>query len=234
MNPLVKLFCLPYAGGSSALFNKWRIYFDKRIHVHPVELSGRGRRIYDPLYPSISEAVEDVYRIISPQLTQPWALYGHSLGALIAYELAVKISNTTYPPPSHLFVSGRGAPTITLPREKYYHQLPLEDFKQEIISLGGTPEEFFQHPELMEALLPSLRNDFRISELYQGPGPVQPLAYDISVFIGKTEELTPQQVHEWRTLTSGRCSIHYFAGGHFFIHQHTAAIVSIINKTLLT
>ena len=88
----IKLFCFPYAGGSAAAYNKWRQYLDKHIELRPVELAGRGRRIYDPLYQSIEEAVDDVYQLISPELAKgPYAFFGHSMGGIIAYELAYKI-----------------------------------------------------------------------------------------------------------------------------------------------
>ncbi len=232
-----KLFCLPYAGGSAAIYNKWRHYLDRRIELHPLDLAGRGRRIYDPLYDSIAEAVDDVYKIIDSQLDQmPYSLFGHSMGGIIAYELALKIRNSQRPQPIHLFFAGRGAPNVPGEDEKNFHQLPEEEFKKEILELGGTPKEFFEHPELIDVLLPMLRSDFKIAETYKfaETGEIKPLDYDISVFIGKEEDVTAEQMHGWRVHTTGICAVYYFAGEHFFINEETERIVKIVNRTLLS
>jgi len=233
MKKKFKLFCFPYAGGSSAVFNKWRQYLDKKIELHAVELAGRGRRIYDPLYDSIEEAVEDVYKMVSGLLDgTPYAIFGHSMGGIIAYELAQKIRNLKQPPPVHAFFSGRGAPHIPANNNKLFYKMPDEEFKKEIIELGGTPKEFFDLPELIDALLPTLRSDFKIAETYEKPKDVKPLNCDISIFIGKKEELTAEQIHGWKEHSKAVCTVHYFEGEHFFINEKTEKIVKIINHTL--
>ncbi|MCU0287008.1 MAG: thioesterase domain-containing protein, partial [Acidobacteria bacterium] len=125
-----KLFCLPYAGGSAAIYNKWRPYLDKRIELVPLDLAGRGRRIYDPLYDSIAEAVEDIYNMIEKQLEDvPYSFFGHSMGGIMVYELAQKIRNLQRPQPIHIFIAGRGAPDIPGEDEKIFHKLPEDQFK---------------------------------------------------------------------------------------------------------
>lgn len=231
-----KLFCLPYAGGSAAIYNKWRQYLDKRIELYPLDLAGRGRRIYDPLYDSIEEAVEDVYKMIDNQLEgMPYSFFGHSMGGIIAYELARKIRDLKRIQPVHLFIAGRGAPNINREDEKVFHKLPEEQFKKEILELGGTPKEFFEHPELIDVLLPMLKSDFKIAENYKFADKegIKPLDYDISVFIGKDEDVTAEQMHSWRIHTTSICTIYYLAGEHFFINEETEQIVKIVNHTLL-
>lgn len=139
----IKLYCFPHAGGSSASYNKWRLYLDKHIELVPVELAGRGRRIYDPLYASIEEAINDVYNSIKSDLGHhPYAFFGHSMGNMMAYELAYKIRQNHHPEPVHIFFSGRGAPDVPDEVENNYHLLPEEEFKNKIIELGGTPRNF--------------------------------------------------------------------------------------------
>jgi medium-chain acyl-[acyl-carrier-protein] hydrolase len=232
----VKLFCFPYAGGSAAVYNKWKQYLDKSLELHTVELAGRGRRIYDPLYDSIAEAVEDVYKIIGPQTADlPYAFFGHSMGGIIAYELALKIRELKKPQPVHIFFSGRGAPHVRGTEDKKkIHALNEEEFKKEIIELGGTPREFFEHPELLDVLLPMLRSDFKIAECYEEKSTIMPFDHDITVFIGKEEDATAEQMHGWREHTSGICTLHYFNGDHFFVNEETERVVSIVNKTLLS
>jgi surfactin synthase thioesterase subunit len=232
----LKLFCFPYAGGSGAVYNKWRKYLDKRIELAAVELAGRGRRIYDPLYDSTAEAVEDVYGMINSQLNGlPYSFFGHSMGGIIAYELARKLKELKRPQPVHIFFAGRGAPHVPAKDDKTIHQLPEQEFKKEIIELGGTPAEFFEHPELLDVLLPMIRSDFKISENYtfEEGREIEPLAYDMSVFIGKQEEVTAEQVHGWKDHTTGVCTVYYFEGEHFFINHQMERVVKIVNRTLL-
>ncbi len=203
--------------------------------MNTVELAGRGRRIYDPLYNSIEEAVDDVYKIVRPELSGgPYCFLGHSMGGIIAYELAQKIREMKHPPPVHLFVSGRGAPHVPdADDETPIHDLPEEDFKKEIIELGGTPKEFFQHPELLDVLLPMLRSDFKIAENYRAKPGIKPLDIDITIFIGSEEDVTAEQMHGWKEHTAGVCTLHYFKGDHFFINEETEGVVDMINRTLL-
>jgi len=230
----LNLFCFPYAGGSAAVFNPWRRYLHRQIELVAVELAGRGKRIYDPHYGQLSDAVEDVFGIVKDKLDEaPYALFGHSMGGVIAYELAQKIRTLPCSQPVHMFFSGRGAPHIPAGDDDPYWQLPDHEFKEKILELGGTPGEFFQHPELLEVFLPLLKNDFRIAELYRGTEAVNPLETDITVFIGKEEEVTEERMVGWKAHSKGLCSIHFFNGGHFFVNEQTQKVVKIINNTLL-
>ncbi|MCP4219507.1 MAG: thioesterase [bacterium] len=229
----MKLFCFPFAGGSAAAFNKWRQYLDKDIEIHPVEFSGRGRRIYDPLYDSIEEAVTDIHGIIGGQMNEgPYAFFGHSMGGIIAYELARKVRDNNEKEPLHVFYSGRGAPHVEGKEYKKFYDLPEEEFKKEIIDLGGTPKEFFEYPELLDVLMPMLRSDFKIAETYERVKDQKPFGYDISVLLGKKEEVTPEQMVGWREVTRGVCSVHYFEGDHFFINEQPGRVVKVVNNTL--
>jgi medium-chain acyl-[acyl-carrier-protein] hydrolase len=155
------------------------------------------------------------------------------MGGIIAYELALRIKKNNLPEPTHIFFSGRGAPHVPDEDDEMYYLLPDDEFRDKIIELGGTPKEFFEHPELMEVLLPMLRSDFKIAETYKYSGEIVPLNHDITVFIGKDEDVTAEQMHGWREVTKKMCSIHYFEGEHFFIHDQMEHIVKIINKTLV-
>jgi surfactin synthase thioesterase subunit len=228
----VTLFCLPYAGGSSLIFNKWEQFLDPRVKLRPVELAGRGKRIFDPYYKNIDEAVEDVLNSIRKELGESnYALFGHSMGSSICYKLAQKIQNENLFLPLHLFFSGRRAPHLKRTDEKMYHLMSDDIFKKEIRELGGTPPEFFDHPELMALFLPLLKNDFRIAELDQ-PVSIRPLDCDISVFLGKDDDLSDEECSSWRHHTRRCCTLQYFNGGHFFLHQEAEQLVSIINQQL--
>jgi len=152
---------------------------------------------------------------------------------MISYELTQKIQRDKLPGPIHVFFSGRNAPHVKREDDKIYHLMPEEEFKKEVINLGGTPPEFFDNPELLEVFLPLLKNDFKLAEKDLFNGEILPLDCNISVLLGKEEDLIPEQCDGWKKHTKGLCSIHHFNGGHFFIHDETEQITRLINNTLL-
>lgn len=231
----IKLFCFPHAGGSSIMFQPWESYLSADIELCPVELAGRGRRISEPLYQSIMDAVGDVFRIIKPQIHgNAYAFFGHSMGALIAFELVRRIKKASFPAPMHLFFSGKEAPHMRRREEKMFHRFPEEKFKEEVMKLGGTGFDIFSNPKLLDIILPVLKNDFVITETYDHTQAIEPVDIDFTVFIGKDDdlELTPEEVTGWQEHTRGICTIHYFPGGHFFIREQSAGVVELINRQL--
>ncbi|MBL6449598.1 thioesterase [Fulvivirga sp. 29W222] len=229
----LKLFAFPYAGGSSSIYNGLRPLLDDQIEFIPVELAGRGRRIGEDLYPDLNAAVDDLYKIVSPQIGfSQFAFFGHSMGSLLAHQLAKRLKEELGVSPSHIFFSGRGALQMNIEKEKKYHQMSEQQFKDEVLLLGGTPPEFFQHPELLELFLPLLRNDFRIAETAPSIDGFNKEGVDITVFTGREDDHTEEQIAGWNDYTTGSCEIHTFEGGHFFIHQEMDAIARIINSTI--
>ncbi len=233
MNQL-KLFCFPYAGGSAALYRHWPSLFNPhQLTVVPVELAGRGRRIREPLYENVDEMTGDIFERIKDELLPGrYAFFGHSMGAMICYELTQHVVKLGFPPPVHVFFSGRGAPHVPRPDLKEYYRLPEDAFRQAVFSLGGTPPEFFSTPGLAELFLPLLRNDFRLAETAPCRDPIQPLPCSISVFMGREEDLNAAQRSEWTKHTVQECFIHGLEGGHFFIHQQSGQLADLITSTL--
>jgi medium-chain acyl-[acyl-carrier-protein] hydrolase len=226
----VKLFCFPYAGGNSAIYHNWKEYLDPAIELRPVELAGRGRRINDPFYRNLPEVIEDIFLSIKEEISHStYAFFGHSMGALIAYELVHKIKQNRLPYPVHVFFSGRGAPHVRREGEKKYHLMGKEEFIEELDKLGGTPRGFFKNPDIQELFLPLLKNDFRIVETITHKDEICPIDVDITVFLGKKEDLSPEQTDGWKRQTNKQCTVHYFKGGHFFIHEEMAQLVKLIN-----
>lgn len=230
----MKLFCFPYAGGSSIVFNNWKSYLRYDVELRAIELAGRGKRINEAHYIDLNDAINDLFSLIISEIKEgdSYAFFGHSMGAKIVYELTQRIIAKKFPGPKHIFFSGRGAPNALRLEEKAYHKLPDEEFKKEILKLGGTPKEFFEHPELVDVFLPLLKNDFRLAHEEAPIIEINPFPCDITVFIGKDEDLTPEQVVGWKNNTSGICTIHYFKGGHFFINEKTEEVIQRINSTL--
>lgn len=216
------------------MFNNWKKYLDRDIELRALELSGRGKRIYDPLYENIEEAVEDVYKMIDHELNlAPFGFFGHSMGCIIAYELAQKLRKMGRHAPSFVFFAGRGAPHMPRPEDKELcHTLPQDEFKEKILEMGGTSPEFFEHEELLQVLMPMLRQDFQIAETYSGSGEIHPLDYDINVMIGKEEDITAELAHGWKDHTRKMCTLYYIEGGHFFLNENTQRVVDIVNRTV--
>jgi surfactin synthase thioesterase subunit len=185
----IKLFCFPYAGGSAAVFSKWNQYLDAAsgIALVPLELAGRGKRIAEALHDDLEAVVEDLYRRNSRQMADsPYAFFGHSLGGLVAYELARKIKYANIRQPLHLFFSGRSAPDVSR-REKEFHLMGDEEFREEVMKLGGTSREVFDHPELAELFVPLLRSDFKLAETDLTHRTVDPFDCAITIFAGKED-----------------------------------------------
>ena len=230
----MKLFCFPYAGGSAAVFNRWKKHLHSAIEMIPVELAGRGKRSDEKFYKDLPEAVDDVLGLIRGELAgSPYAFFGHSMGALIAYELSQRIRTSALPPPAHYFFSGKGAPHARKEAKKIYHLMEEEDFKRELINLGGTPPEFFEDPNIVNAFLPLLRNDFRLAESAKRDQDIIPLDSDITVLLGKDDDLTPEQCDGWKKHSSRLCTIYHFEGGHFYLNSKEDQVIKIINSTLL-
>lgn len=228
----IKLFCIPYAGGSAAIYNEWKSLLDVFVELIPVELAGRGKRFNSPLYKSIHDAVQDISEQIVPHIGKGmYAVWGHSMGGVIAYELSHFMLQQRHPLPIHSFFSGSTAPNLRK-KDNPIHQLPEEQFLKEIKEMNGTPREFFQNKELIDLYLPILRNDFMIVEQYKYEVRADKLNTNFSVLYG-SEESFKNEVKEWSLHTSNRCSFHEFQGGHFFLFDHIRQIASLINNTLV-
>lgn len=229
----IKLFCFPYAGGSTQMYHHWKQSINPGIELIPIELAGRGKRFNDPLYRDFNELITDVFQQIQSDIGKgPYAFFGHSLGALISFELVHKIMAEKLPFPNHVFYSGKSAPNTQSKRKFFYYLLEPEQFKEEIIKLGGTPPEIFEHSEFENLFLPLLKNDFKMAECYSFIPGRKLYSGDITVLLGKDDSLSAEQCHSWSTCTSGICKIIYFNGGHFFINNESKNVINIINDTL--
>lgn len=231
----IKLFCLPYGGGSATVYLSWKRFLDKRIDLKPVELSGRGKRFSEPLYNSLDEAIEDVYKMICDELDgTPYAVFGHSMGTILAYESIRKIISNAKQEPIHVFMSGRYPPYIEVEEEKLY-LLPDNEFINRITKLGGTDQKVIENKELFNLFMPILRNDFKLVETYKHSGNILKLNCDITVLNGKYDDyIINKDVKRWSECTDKECNFYEFDSGHFFINEYKEAVVNVINNTLFS
>lgn len=227
------LFCLPYAGGSKSIYYKWKNYLDPSIKLYPVELKGRGKRLDEGFYENMNEAVEDIYNIIKEEIeSDEYAIYGHSMGSLIAYEMYYRIEKAKKRKPQHMFFSGYKAPNIIAERDISY-TLSDNAFIEKIIKLGGTPEEVLNNEELLELVLPILKNDIKILEKYIYKERENKIACNISVLNGDKDSFNLNEILEWKKHISNKCKFYTLSGNHFFINDNIENITNIIKYTLL-
>lgn len=224
----LKLFLLPYAGGSTAVYYRWAKYFGDDIEIFPVELSGRGKRFDERLYENFNSIVDDITGMVIKQIQDSkYAIFGHSMGSLLTFGVCKKLIGEGYEEPVHVFVSGRYPPHVKNER-KIYH-LPDQEFIDEIIKLGGSDKALFENKELLAIFLPILRADYKIIETYDYQEDEFKLNCGITAFHGKNDpNVSFESMLEWRSYTKKPFSIYQYEGDHFFINKFTEEIIQII------
>jgi medium-chain acyl-[acyl-carrier-protein] hydrolase len=229
--PSLQLFCFPYAGGSAEVYRSWQRWLPEQYDICLVHLPGRGRSTGEPPFRRLAPLVNAVADHMSHQINFPYALYGHSMGALICFELARELSRRRASGPQHLFVSGRRAPQW--PMDPSTYNLPYEEFLGELRRLNGTPQEVVDNPELMELYIDILRADFEVVDTYEYY-PSGPLPCGITVYGGLEDERVPaESCHAWREQTSAGCKVAMFRGDHFFIRKPSPEFIAAFRGDLL-
>lgn len=228
----LRLFCFPYSGGGASMFRTWSEGLPVTIEACPVQLPGRETRLRESPFTQMSSLVEAAAQALLPYLDKPFVFFGHSVGALICFDLARYLRQRHGLLPVHLFVSGRGAPQIPDP-DPPAHALAEPEFIEHIRRYDGTSEEVLKNPELLKVFLPILRADFAINETYVYVNEA-PLACPISAFGGLQECKEHYRTHlkDWRMQTTSRFSVQMFQGGHFFIHSARSLLLEAISKAL--
>ena len=214
----LRLFCFPYAGAGALIFRNWSDGLPADVEVCPVQLPGRGTRLMEHPSTLLSPLVEALAQALVPLLDRPVAFFGHSLGALVSFELARRVRRRYGVHPVRLFVSAGRAPQIP-PRGPLIHNLPEKEFLAELRRLNGTPSELLNNEELMEIMLPLLRADFAVYETYVY-STEPPLNCPISAFGGlQDHRVNGTDLEAWRAQTSVSFSLRMFPGDHFFLNQ---------------
>ncbi|MFC0861433.1 thioesterase II family protein [Sphaerimonospora cavernae] len=229
----VRLYCFPFAGGSASAYRPWAALFPPDVELAAVQLPGRQERYSEPAVTDLRSLVPDISRAIAADLDgRPYGLYGHSMGTILAYEVAVELARAGAAKPELLAVSGRRAPHAVDPDFVPYHQMPDEAFLHKIEALGGIAPELAEHRDLLDLMLPVLRADFTAVETYQAR-PQEPLVCRILVFSGDADPHAPRDgLERWRELSTAGTSIHIYPGGHFFLWEHSADLIARISDTL--
>ncbi|MEG2796815.1 MAG: thioesterase domain-containing protein [Pseudomonas sp.] len=224
------LLCLPYSGASAMVYSRWRPKLPQWLQLKPVELPGRGARFDEPLQTDMRVLAMQLAKELQPTLKTPYALFGHSLGALLACEIAHALRALGCAEPVALFASGTAAPTQ---RADYDRGFAIAKTDAELIdqlrTLNGTSEEVLANDELMSLTLPILRADFLLCGSFTY-GERQPLALPIHVFGGKQDSVRADQLLDWQLDAASGFSLDMFDGHHFFLVQHESAVLRCVRR----
>ncbi|MGW7545242.1 thioesterase II family protein [Streptomyces sp. NPDC054770] len=223
----VRLVCFPHAGGSAGFYFGLSALLHPRVEVRAVQYPGRQERLAEPQIAGIESVAATIAGVLAPSWDAPTAFFGHSMGAVVAYETARLLERTTGSGPVALFASGRRAPSTVRPAEQL-HLAGDRELVAEIVRQGGTPAALLDDPELAAMFLPALRGDYRAIERYQHrAGP--PLTAPVTVLTGRADaKVTAAEAQAWERHTTGRTEVLAFGGGHFFLLEHQERIAESI------
>jgi medium-chain acyl-[acyl-carrier-protein] hydrolase len=232
-NPRLRLICFPYAGSGPVVFHQWPNGLPQDVEVWGVRLPGRETRLREPAFTSLPPLVATVAEVLRPYTELPFVIFGHSMGALISFELVHYWRDHDGPQPIHLLVSGHRAPHRP-PLNPTCHHADKQTFLNRLKNLGGTPAQFFALDDLVSLMLPTLRADFSVWETYKYEEKL-PLTIPITVFGGRSDsEATETDFAAWRQHTSGQFALHMFNGGHFYFHKDGSPLIHLMHEILIT
>lgn len=227
----LRLFCFPYAGGKAMSFRGWEKSLFNTVEVCPIELPGRGTRLMEEPFTDFSQLIPSITQALLPYLDKPFAFFGHSMGAIVSFEVTRLLRKKYRLTPEHLFVSGRNAPQVPI-EVKPIHNLSEPEFLEELRRLNGTPEEVLENVELMQLLMPMLRADFALIENYIYT-PELPLNFPITAFGGQQDyKISSNSLQAWLEQTTAKFSMQMFPGDHFFIHSAQQLLLQALSQKL--
>lgn len=226
-----RLFTLPYAGGGASLYRPWAALLPHDVQLAPIQLPGREQRMTERPFTRLDVLVPAIVDDIRTHLDRPFAIFGHSMGALLAFEVTRALRRVGLPQPVRLALSGHRAPQLP-DRRPPMHVLRGDAFWDELRKLDGTPEEVLQHRELMELVEPTLRADFELCETYEHRIEA-PLDIPLSLFGGIDDpSVDRDELEAWREQTRGAVTLRMFPGNHHYLGSARQAIVTAIVAAL--
>ncbi len=226
-----QLLCFAHAGGAANYFFRLSAALQPDIQVLAVQYPGRQERLEEPLVDDLVLLAEQITAALPGWPDRPTAFLGHSMGAVVGYEVARRWEPQGLKV-EHLWASGRRAPSD--PKQSTLHQRDDAGFLAGISEFGGPAFELLTHPELGPILLPPVRNDYKAIETYRhAPGP--PLTCPITVLLGDSDPLvSPAEARRWAEHTSGAFQLRVFAGGHFFLTDHQRHVTQMVRRALIS
>ncbi|AHH94588.1 alpha/beta fold hydrolase [Kutzneria viridogrisea] len=226
----VRLVCLPHAGGSASFFFPVSKALAPKLDVISVQYPGRQDRRADPCIDSIAELADRVYEELVPQTEQPFAFFGHSMGATLAFEVALRLEQRLGRVPVALFASGRRAPSAH--REEFVHLRDDDGLVAELKQLSGTDSKVLGDEEVLRMVLPAIRGDYKAAETYRyQPGPK--LSCPVTVLVGDADpKVDLAEARAWQEHTTGDFELKVYPGGHFYLASRQAEVLGVISAQL--
>jgi medium-chain acyl-[acyl-carrier-protein] hydrolase len=229
--PRARLICFPFAGGSAATYSQWQASLPRDIEVCAVELPGRGRRRGERCVTRMERLVDDLCSSLEPLLDAPYFLFGHSMGAVIAFSLARRVRALGLRGPDHLFASAHLPPHRSR-REAEAEAMNDTDVVALLRRIGGTPPEILADPAVLELVVPIIRADLLLLDSYRHV-PDAPLDCPITAFAGsKDEHATHRELQGWATHTTGPLAVEVVEGGHFFVNTRRDHVLRHVSRTI--
>jgi len=227
----LRLFCFPNAGTGASIFRTWSRGLPADVEVCPVQLPGRGTRLIETPFTQLTPLVQALAQALVPLLDKPFAFFGHSLGALVGFELARQLRRQSGVRPVRLFISADRAPQIPH-QDRPIHELPEGELLVELRRLNGIPGKVLEDVELMQIMLPVLRADLAVYETYVY-STEPPLNCPISTFGGlQDHRVSRGDLEAWRDQTSVSFSLRMFPGDHFFWHTTQPLLLQVLSQEL--
>ncbi|MFE7835738.1 thioesterase II family protein [Streptomyces sp. NPDC057474] len=226
----VRLVCLPHAGGSASYYLPMAHALAPEADVLAAQYPGRQDRYAEPPAASIRELVERIVEAVTGDDDRPLALFGHSMGAVVAHEMALTLEAAGRAP-VRLFVSGRRAPSTDRDGRELHKASDAELLKA-VRRLNGTDDQVFEDEELVQLVLPALRGDYKALATYE-PRPGDRLACPVTVLTGDDDPVTPvADARAWADHTDGATELCVFSGGHFYLNDRAGEVVDVVRRHL--
>lgn len=227
----MRLVCFPHAGGSASFYFPVSAALSPGIDVLAVQYPGRQDRRLEPCTDDIPAMADRIFRATDIWADGPLALFGHSMGAILAFEVARRIERELGVAPVRLFASGRRAPSCT--RDETVHLRDDDGIVRELQLLSGTDARVLGDEELLRMVLPALRNDYRAIETYRGDDGAA-VSCPVTVLTGDADPRTSMdEALAWRGHTTGEFDLEVFPGGHFFLAARQEAVLKAIGERLV-
>jgi pyochelin biosynthesis protein PchC len=226
----IRLVCLPHAGGSASFYFPVSRALAPDVEVLCVQYPGRQDRRHEPNIGNIPELADLVYEALLPWSDRPMAFFGHSMGAILGYEVALRAAERADFQLAHLFASGRRAPSRY--RDERVHLRADHEIVARLRTLKGTETAVLGDAETLNMILPAVRSDYKAVETYRHrPGPV--LDVPVTVLVGDQDEMTSlDEARAWSEHTTGPFDMKIFPGGHFYLTEHSAQVIEVISATV--
>lgn len=228
----IQLFCIPYAGGSSNIYQEWGNKLGLDVEVIPLEYKGHSGRFTEECYKNVEEVTDDFYEMIRQKVNGDFAIYGHSFGSIVAFETAYKLNEKAGLVPKNLILSGLRPPHLLYKDKKYSH-LSIDEFMEQIYLLGQIPKEVMEDKEFYDFFKEIIYGDFKLYEAYVHDENLGKLHNAMTIFTGKADEEAPKSdMLEWKQYTDGQFNFYECEGDHFFAFSDNNEFFQLLKEQL--